>query len=240
MKKLNIGIGIMLLTLVGCSTLEKKETSLPVVERDFSGRTFLPQVDIISPQNNVKIITPLQRCNLNGVDEVSIARKKIKNGKAYLENSSVPFTGTFYAYLGIKKLYSESYVAGLLDGSKIWYSEYGNIGLIERYSKGIRNGLEETYYRSTGKIKSKIPYINGKISGVVQWFDKDGNIIYSENFINGTGNWKSFWDNEQVKDIGRLVNGQKNGEWKSYMKNGDLEKKMIYKNGSLLKQHWYQ
>lgn len=240
MKKVNIGIGVMLLALVGCSAFQKKEGPLPTVEKDYSGRTFLPQVDIISPQYNVKTVTPLQRVDLNGIDRVSIAKKKVRNGKAYLGSSSIPFTGTFYAYVGIKKLYSESYVDGLLDGDKIWYSEYGNIGLKERYSKGVKNGVQETYFRSTGTIKSKIPYVNGKISGLVQWFDKNGNVIYSETFSNGTGNWKSFWDNGQVKDTGRMVNGQKTGEWKSYMINGDIEKKTNYKKDSPVGQHWYQ
>lgn len=241
MRKVNLGIGLVLLSLVGCTAFQReKEEALPTVEKDYSGRVFLPQVDIINIQNNVKFVTPEQRVNLNGVDQVSIAKKKVKNGIAYLGNSSTPFTGTFYAYVGVKKLYSEDYVNGKLDGAKIWYSEYGNIGLKERYKNGVKNGVQETYFRSTGTIKSKVPYVNGRISGLVQWFDKNGNVIYKEEFNNGTGNWKSFWDNGQVKDTGRMLNGNKTGEWNSYMMNGDLEKKTTYKNNSPVGQHWYQ
>lgn len=260
MKKINLGLALILLALVGCSSANKK-TETPVVtpaapqqpakqpvkqaqpletvDEKYQDRTFLPKTDIINLDNNVQVkSTPSSKIKLDGVKNVAITKKQIRNGLAYNGDSTTPFTGTFASVVGDAKLYTEEYVDGKLNGHKTWYSELGVIGLKEAYKNGVRTGLTETYYRETGKVLGKIPYVNGRISGLVQWFDRDGKVMYEEEFKNGTGNWKGFWGTGKVKDEGRYVGGAQTGTWKYYTQDGRLEKTMEFNNGAIKSQRW--
>ena len=177
---------------------------------------------------------------MNGVDLVNISQKQIRNKIAYNGNSKVPFTGTFAAVVGVLKHYTEDYKDGVLNGNKVWYSEAGRVGLKEAYSNGIKNGPQETYYRNTGNIRSRINYAGGRVSGPATWYDNSGKIIYQEDFRNGSGNWAVYWDNGQVREKGTLSGGVSTGEWRSYTQKGELEKVTIYKNGSPVSQEWFK
>lgn len=252
MKKMKIVMGIVFLTLVGCTPLERALNnedkillpSVPKKAYDVSISTmsegeFIPQTDIIHTGQNVSLAeNALTEITLNGIDQVSIAKKRIKNKVAYNGNSSVPFTGTFAAVVGVHKQYTEEYRDGKLNGYKIWYSEAGRVGLREPYVNGIKNGVQETYYRNTGNIRSKVTYLGGKISGPTTWYDNSGRIMYQEDFKGGNGDWIAYWDNGKIREKGRLVGGLQNGEWRSYTSKGELEKITNYKNGSPVSQEW--
>ena len=242
MKKMNIGVVFLLLVLVGCTPLTKKnlstekkeETKKIVVDRE----EFIPQMDIINPEFNVKFVDERSEIEIIEGKQVNISEKEVKKGIAYKKGESEPFTGTFVATIGLYNYYIEQYKDGKLNGNKIWYSEAGRIGLKESYVDGIKDGVQESYYRDTGNIHSKVNYVKGKISGDVIFYSNNGDILYQENFKNGTGLWKAYWSNEELKEKGNRVSGFPDGEWRFYTRKGELEKIIIYKKGALLSQEW--
>ena len=252
MKKMKIAIGVVLLALVGCTPLEKKISdeerillpSVPKQAYDVSISTmpegeFIPQTDIIHTGQNVTLAeNAVTEITLNGIDQVNIAKKQVRNKLAYNGNSTVPFTGTFAAVVGVHKHYTEEYRDGKLNGYKVWYSEAGRVGLKEPYANGVKNGVQETYYRNTGNIRSRITYSGGRISGPATWYDNTGKILHQEDFKGGNGEWIAYWDNGKIREKGRLAGGLPNGEWRSYTPKGELEKITNYRNGSPLSQEW--
>ncbi|MGL5351318.1 MAG: toxin-antitoxin system YwqK family antitoxin [Cetobacterium sp.] len=254
MKKMKLVVGVILLTLIGCTPLEKKQSEeerilLPTVSREaydvtistMSEGQFIPQTDIIHTGQNVAIAeNAVTEVKLNGIDQVNIAKKQVRNKLAYNGSSTTPFTGSFAAVVGVHKHYLEEYKDGKLNGYKIWYSEAGRVGMREPYVDGVRNGVQETYYRNNGKIRSKITYSGGRVSGLMSWYDTKGNMIYQEDFKGGNGEWIAYWDNGQVREKGRLANGLANGEWRYFTQKGELEKVTIFRNGSPTSQEWHK
>ncbi|MDX8335268.1 MULTISPECIES: toxin-antitoxin system YwqK family antitoxin [Cetobacterium] len=251
MKKMKIVVGVILLTLIGCTPLERNETNenlilLPTVpkgevEEGVSniGGEFIPQTDIIHTGQNVSLAdTGITQIKLNGIDQVSIGNKQIRGGIAYNGNSTTPYTGTFAAVVGVHKHYTEEYKNGKLNGNKTWYSEAGRVGMREPYVDGRKNGVQETYYRNTGNIRSRINYSGGRISGPATWYDNSGKILHQEDFKGGNGEWVAYWDNGKIREKGRLSNGLPNGEWRHYTQKGDVEKITVYRNGSPISQEW--
>ncbi|MGL4910149.1 MAG: toxin-antitoxin system YwqK family antitoxin [Cetobacterium sp.] len=252
MKKMKIAIGVILLTLIGCTPLEKTTNeedlillpTMPKQAYDVNISTsqegqFIPQTDIIHTKQNVALSeSGVTDIKLNGVDQVSIAKKRVKNKIVYNQNSSIPFTGTFAAVVGVHKHYTEEYRDGKLDGYKIWYSEAGRVGMKEPYSNGIKSGVQETYYRNTGNIRSRVTYSGGRISGPMTWYDNSGKIMNQENFNGGNGEWVAYWDNGQVREKGKLSGGLPNGEWKYYNAKGEATKVATYRSGSPISQEW--
>jgi len=89
-------------------------------------------------------------------------------------------------------------------------SSYFNGKIFESgtFKEGRRNGLS-TYYFPDGKIKSKCEFVNGIVEGVREYFDKTGNLLYSETYKQGVNNGpsKSF-----CAGILRITYNYKNGE----------------------------
>ncbi len=156
--------------------------------------------------------------------------------KVYLKGEKLPFTGTFTLKLGHYIEYSEVYEYGILQGDKTWYDHKGNIMMIETYINGKINGEQITYYPNT-KIRSIVNYSNNRIIGI-EWYNENGEQIFKDTYINGTGKWKVFWDNGKINEEGQYLNYSKNGEWKNYDINGNLERTKIYKNGGIIKSNW--
>lgn len=251
MKKNNLGVGIILLSLVGCTSVEKTQEpliKLPTVPRQSSiiktvnEEEFRPQSDIIHPTVNGSemVESGVTEIKLNNIDQVSIAYKNVRNKLAYNGNSKTPFTGTFASVIGVHKHYTEEYKNGKLNGNKIWYSENGIVGMIEPYKDGKKNGTQKTFYRINGKIRSKIDYVNGRVMGTAEWFDKSGNSMYKSDLTKGSGPWVTYWDNGKIKEKGQMLNGYPNGEWKEYTNTGALEKIVRYRNGARIYQEWHQ
>lgn len=251
MKKIlkKIGIGIIILNLFGCSTMEKKKSKVvqPTIKKEkfksnitiLEDREFIPETDIIHPNNNIELEgNPNGKIQLDGVKYVDISKKVVKKGLIYKKNAKIPFTGTFASVIGLYKHYTEEYVEGRLNGDKIWYSVIGTVGIKEPYVDGKKDGVQKTYFRDTNTIRSKIPYSKGKIDGNVIWYNKKGDVIFNEQFKNGTGTWKAYWDNGKIREQGFYKNGVNVGTWKEYTEKGQLEKIITFKKGNIISQKW--
>jgi antitoxin component YwqK of YwqJK toxin-antitoxin module len=85
--------------------------------------------------------------------------------------------------------------------NKIMQSEnyYNNTNILKSrtiYKNKIQDGLSETFYLS-GKLQSKMPYINGKRNGT-----------YYEYFENGDLKRMSHWENDKLEGMGIFVSDQ--------------------------------
>nr|WP_307776098.1 hypothetical protein [uncultured Cetobacterium sp.] len=255
MKKINIAIGIVLLSLMGCKSVERVPTEekivLPTVAKKaptvtittMDEQEFVPQTNIITADNS-KTEDELEKgildIKFDGIKYVEISKKRYKNKIAYNGDSKEPFTGTFASAIGVHKHYTEDYIDGKLDGYKTWYSDFGTVGVKEPYKDGKKDGIQETFYEETGKIRSRISYREGRVNGIVEWYDEKGNILDKQELKDGNGRWKAFWDNGIIREEGELKNGYPIGEWREYTSDGQLHKVSRYKNGARIYQEWYQ
>lgn len=165
--------------------------------------------------------------------------KKIKDGvcRNLWPDNSLKSVGTVQNYLKINKW--TYYFQG--SGGKILMAE-------GEYKKGKKNGEWVEYYKS-GKLKSKIKYIDGIITGPRLYYYKSGMVHKEVWYRNGMKNGKSqeyfmdgkpkeiVWYKNDKKDgqsnlyyphgkkkaIGKYQSGKKNGRWKLYNPEGYLE-----------------
>ncbi|NOX86141.1 MAG: toxin-antitoxin system YwqK family antitoxin [Chlorobi bacterium] len=148
----------------------------------------------------------------------------------------------------------------LLDSLWRFYDEEGKLVLEINYKQGKKNGFRITYQGDevtkenfvndvkqgptyilypNGKVKMKIPFVNGLENGVAREYDQNGNVIqlitYKKGYIAGRerinrydadnlpdGKWKWFYDDESLRMEGSFKHGLKNGYFKEYDQEGNL------------------
>lgn len=123
----------------------------------------------------------------------------------YVKGENKPFTGKFALFLGEIIESSEEYQNGKLHGARIWYSDDGKIVMSENYNNDKLDGEQKAYY-TNGQVKSIIRYKNNKIVGL-EVYNQNGKTLHKEDLSNGTGVWKTFWDNGKVMEEGRYKTG---------------------------------
>ncbi|WP_410207737.1 toxin-antitoxin system YwqK family antitoxin [Fusobacterium sp.] len=168
---------------------------------------------------------------------LDLGQKRMSGGLAYADNEDKPYTGTFALFLGDFIEYTETFVNGILEGPKTWYSENGNIVLQEYYRNNKVEGEQKAYYEN-GAIKSVVEYKGSRVMGMVA-YGRNGEILHKDDFKNGNGKWKYFWGNGNVLEEGQYKNWAKDGTWKKYRKNGELDTVTEYKNGRVVEQSWH-
>ena len=136
-----------------------------------------------------------------------------------------------------------------LDSIWKFYNEKGQLVKTFLYSKGKKNGYISTYdtagfvvskenyindikqdtsylYYPSGLVKQSIPFKNGKADGISYIYSSDTlitNIIhYQMGYIE---------KQEKINQVDE--NGQKQGMWKKFYKNGTIQKEERYKDGSV-------
>jgi antitoxin component YwqK of YwqJK toxin-antitoxin module len=167
---------------------------------------------------------------------IDLAQKRVIGGVVYANDETTPYTGTFALFLGDFIEYAETFVNGVLDGPKTWYSQNGNIVLQEYYKNNKIEGEQKAYYEN-GAIKSIVEYKNSKVMGITA-YGKDGKILHHDDFKDGNGKWKYYWENGHVLEEGQYKNWVKDGVWKKYRENGELDTVIEYKNGRPVEESW--
>ena len=73
----------------------------------------------------------------------------------------------------------------------------------------------------------------GKIIKEIKYYLSNGNIEYIGNLKDGEidGYFESYYENGNLASTGKLKVGYREGTWKYYNLKGELEKKIIYKDG---------
>lgn len=146
---------------------------------------------------------------------------------------------------------SISYREDLKNGWEKFYSTKGILLEEYTYANNLKEGLARYYY-PTGELWKEVNFKNNKEEGKAFEFEKDGRIITLMTYRNGylyaqekinrynsegrkSGNWQEYYPNTRVKEEGNWTNGLRNGIFKFYKKNGDLDRVEKYEEGELVK-----
>jgi antitoxin component YwqK of YwqJK toxin-antitoxin module len=188
----------------------------------------------ISKEETVNKVSQEKKNDLRVED---ISKKVYGDDKlVYVKGENKPFTGKFALFLGEIIESSEEYQNGKLHGARIWYSDDGKIVMSENYNNDKLDGEQKAYY-TNGQVKSIIRYKNNKIVGL-EVYNQNGKTLHKEDLSNGTGVWKTFWDNGKVMEEGRYKNWVKDGTWKRYQEDGTVDSITVYEKGKQKSQTW--
>lgn len=153
----------------------------------------------------------------------------------------------FYNDKGEKTL-EIHYTEGKKNGLRIQY--YPDEFTVENWKMDTLKGAVITYYTDS-TIKKYTPYEEGKPHGLEKEFNQDGVVTAITNFYRGVmtrrefinrtdnfgykqGNWKFFWDNGNLQMEGTYQNDKKNGFFKYYDEEGNFLNVEKYENDKLI------
>ncbi|MDR0368417.1 MAG: hypothetical protein LBH82_04675, partial [Bacteroidales bacterium] len=159
----------------------------------------------------------------------------------------------------------------LLDSIWKFYNNKGEIQSEISYRENLRNGLYRIYtedvieeylyeqdtvrtgrwYSYSGKTVRTIPYENGVENGLAKIYDTLGTIVGTIEYLNGypikrehinrtdrnglkQGLWKFFWDNGNLQLEGVYQNNKKSGFFKYYDVNGNFQRIEKWENDILI------
>jgi antitoxin component YwqK of YwqJK toxin-antitoxin module len=135
-----------------------------------------------------------------------------------------PFKKKLYYNNGIL-MQRYSYI--LFYGSKIHgknyeYDKNGNLYCVQNYRRGKLNGDSKYYYKNLS-IKCIISFKNDKPIDIKEYYAFDGSKLNNVYLKNGNGYLKIFNDDGSITSEGSVLNGLREGIWKSY-RGGDTTK----------------
>jgi antitoxin component YwqK of YwqJK toxin-antitoxin module len=104
---------------------------------------------------------------------------------------------------------------GKRDGRDYQYNLNKNLLCILNYRNGKLDG-KSTYYYQNGTIKCIIQFKDDKPLSIIKYNDMDGHSINDSYLIDGNGYLRTYYEDGSIKSEGRVKNGVKDGEWKSY------------------------
>jgi len=130
------------------------------------------------------------------------------------------------------------------------YNRKGELESVEKFDNGelMVNAQEvaevniKTDYYPDGKVKVVAGYRNGKPEGIRREYDRNGNVVASSVFKNGTltgegiiddqmqkdGPWKEYYADGSLEAEGNYDKGKRTGSWKFYYKDGSLRQTGLY------------
>ena len=87
-----------------------------------------------------------------------------------------------------------------------------------------------------GKIKTAIPYTNGKITGLMIHYYPDGKIKYLSTVINGVieGIQYGYFESGKLKLVVPYKNNKQNGLAKVFKEDGTLMAERLYRDGQVV------
>jgi antitoxin component YwqK of YwqJK toxin-antitoxin module len=148
---------------------------------------------------------------------------------------------------------------GLENGLAREFNKEGNIIQLIKYKKGYvvsrerinrydsnhqPHGKWEWFY-DDGTLKMVGTYNHGLKNGYFKEYDKEGNLLSVEKYVNGEKEKKSeelstldiktdYWPNGKPKIVATYKDGVPEGIRREYDKNGKVEKSYIFKNGKVI------
>lgn len=147
-----------------------------------------------------------------------------------------------------KKTLELSYKEGKKYGKRIRYSDDEYV--VENWEADSIVG-EVKAYDTNNVLKRTTPYENGKPHGFEKQFSADGTVTAIVRYVRGVmtqreyinrkdktgqkqGKWKFFWDNGNLQLEGTYVNDKKHGFFKTYDENGNFLMVYKYENDVLI------
>jgi len=180
--------------------------------------------------------------------------------KTYFENGQLKSEGNraefkldgswiFYNEEGLKQSLL-TYAEDKKNGEEFIYGEDGNV--IEKYFniEDEKNG-EAIFFYNSGEVYKTVNFENNIEEGKGFEYAKDGRIItflnYNKGYIRSiekvnrlnkagkkNGFWVEYWDYQKTKEEGNWTNGVRNGLFKFFKRNGDLDRIEVYRGGELI------
>ena len=112
---------------------------------------------------------------------------------------------------------------GKQDGLYTWYYPNGNKKWVENFKNGYSVDTTHCYYEQ-GQIKRIIYPSDNGTRKAIEYYDsgeiKIITFLTNGDFIDST--WTAFYKNRQVKELGNLKTGRRQGVWKFYSDSGQL------------------
>ena len=153
----------------------------------------------------------------------TVADVTISGNIATVKESGQPFTGIYVEFgeIGNAQVV-RNYQNGTLNGPMFMYYQNGNVQKVVNYANGVREGEDIDFY-GNGNSKTIRNYRNGMLNGNSFDFDEFGRLTSSLEYVNNAKNGKEIKiSNGIVTNENNYVNGQLNGEAKSYYSNGTV------------------
>ena len=160
--------------------------------------------------------------------------------------------GPFLSYWDNEEKQLEGYyINGEKDGVWKTYYECGNIMQIQSFKNGVP-GTEKIYYESgqykvisnnngeykkwniTGELEREGQMINGLVTGIWKYYNKDGTVDYEITYNQGVPIYKTLYIGEIKASGGVNAEGGHDGIWKVFNSSGNLIRQLTYKNGDIV------
>lgn len=123
---------------------------------------------------------------------------------------------------------------GESDKDEIYNENNTNVvdGVVYDINEKPINGIYKIYYPN-GNVKMEVRSKNGKPEGKGNFYDEDGNIIFTGNFKNGLMDGKilNFYPNGSIREENYYVDGVKDGIYKTYDEDGEVSVEVKFEKG---------
>ncbi|MFK5854619.1 MAG: hypothetical protein QM503_00720 [Bacteroidota bacterium] len=162
------------------------------------------------------------------------------NWKEYYNDGKLQATGNYLNNLrdGVWKYYYKNgrleeigkYIVGIPDSTWFWYHDNGNILREEYFYNGLPDGML-TEYDKDENITTQGDYLEGKKEGhwIYQVGDTKDEGEYMEDMRNGL--WKSYYVDGNLQFEGKFIDDNPNGEHIWYWDNGKIKQRGKYVMG---------
>ncbi len=116
-------------------------------------------------------------------------------------------------------------------GNWKFYFENGKVEQTGNFRNGKYTGNWNWYYPDGSKWREE-EYVNGRLEGLYTEFDELGNVIAEGEYFDGEK--EALWTYKvgDHKEIGKYVTGLRDGDWKYYYDNGNLNFEGTYVQGN--------
>lgn len=173
------------------------------------------------------------------VDNSKIFRRGILVGEGIYDDQGIK-QGLWKEYYDTGELRSEGkYEAGTRVGEWKFYYKNGKLDQKGKYIKGKPEGDWRWFYENGNPWREEI-YSKGKEDGSAVEYNDTGLVVAKGEFIEGEK--EGLWNYQygDFREEGSYKDGQQDGEWKSWYKNGELSFEGKYINGLEDGKHvWY-
>jgi len=166
------------------------------------------------------------------------ARYYYPNGKTeVLMNYSDDKLNGLYEKFDIngKKTEKTNYVDGLKNGLQQNFYENGKVKMEAHFEKDKLHGVYTEFYPN-GQPRVSGQYDQGLFTGTWNYYESNGILVGTGKFIKGSGKQTAFfYGSKKTRAIVHYVNNEKDGEEITYDQDGNIEGKIVYKQGRIVR-----
>ncbi|UTW66311.1 tetratricopeptide repeat protein [bacterium SCSIO 12643] len=155
--------------------------------------------------------------------------------KVTYTNGEMTGPATYYYPIGILR-YAVNYENEELEGEFKEFYDDGTLSQEVNFENGKRSGKAYEYYRN-GQKSAELNYLNGELNGIIKKWYPDGTLASEGEYKDGIviNTLKEYNPNGSLSSEENFdEDGKKNGEYKEYDDEGNLNMVLIFKKGDLV------